>query len=292
MARTSRADAALGRRFRRVEAEHIAEIRSLTDRLGFPGQLDGDRKRSRRAHCRTRHNDYDSHHNSPTTRIGTETTRRDDRRAPGRVPAVTGGVWGSLERWRSVAFLAAGVAFLAIAINAGVRMVANTGVNLSPLVHLGVMVLVYAGLLGVTPRLVKRAPRLGRVCQVLVLVFGLETVLTFGAGVLPVSMPRPVFALTVATGIIGAALTVTVFGATSLRSRAYSRAVGGFLVLAAVGLYVTIGKVLLFGDIGGPEWVPVVSNGTFGLSLAAVGLLLRSEAGSTEQADSTETVAS
>ncbi len=82
------------------------------------------------------------------------------------------------------------------------------------------------------------------------------------------------------------------FGAITLRSRAYSPAVGGFLVLGAFGLYVIIGKVLLFGDIGGPEWVPVVSNGTFGLSLAAVGMLLRTEAGSTEQADPTETVAS
>lgn len=205
---------------------------------------------------------------------------------------MTGGVWEPLERWRSAALLAGGVAFLAIAFNAGLRMVANAGMNLSPLVHLGLMLLVYAGLLGVTPRLVERAPRLGRACQVLALVFGLETALTFGAGVLPVSVPRPVFAITVATGMMGAALTVTVFGATSLRSRAYSRAVGGLLVLAAFGLYVTIGKVLLFGDIGGPEWVPVVSNGTFGLSLAAVGVLLRTEAGSTEQADPTETVAS
>lgn len=201
------------------------------------------------------------------------------------------GVWGLLERWRSLVLLAPGVAFLVIAINAGFRMLANTGVNLSPLVHLGLMLLVYAGLLGLSPRLVERTPRLGRVCQVLALVFGVEIVLTFAVGILPGSIPRPILAFTVATAMIGAALTVTVFGAASLWSQAYSRAVGGFLLLAAFGLYVGIGKVILFGDVGGPEWVPIVNNGTFGLSLTAVGLLLRTEAGPTEQTEATETAA-
>lgn len=201
------------------------------------------------------------------------------------------GVWGSLERWRSVAFLAPGVAFLLIAINDGATAIANTGMNLSPLVHLGLMLLAYVGLLGLSPRLVERAPRLGRVCQVLVVVFGAEILLTFGVGIAPSSVPRSVFALTVSTGVIGAALTMTVYGATSLWSRAYTRAVGGFLLLAAVGLYVIIAKVILFGDIGGPEWVPIVHNGTVGLSLAAIGLLLRTEGGPTEQVESTETVA-
>lgn len=94
-----------------------------------------------------------------------------------------------------------------------------------------------------------------------------------------------------ATGLIGAALTVTALGAVSLRSHAYSRVVGGFLLLAAGGLYVGIGKVILFSDIGGLEWVPIVTNGTFGPSLIAVGLRLRTETGPTEPAESTETMA-
>jgi hypothetical protein len=200
-------------------------------------------------------------------------------------------VQGSLERWRSVAFLLAGIAFFAIAINDAFRTVANTGMNLSPLVHLGLLLFVYAGVLGMSPQLVERAPRLGRVGQVLVLVFGLEIVLTFGVGILPESIPRSIFALTVAMAIIGAALTITVFGATSLWSQAYSRAVGGFLLLAAFGLYLLIAKVILFGDIGGPEWMAVVYNGLFAISMIAVGLLLRTDRGLTEQAESTETAA-
>jgi hypothetical protein len=201
------------------------------------------------------------------------------------------GAWGALERWRSVAFLAAGVSFLAIAINDAFIAMSNTGMNLTPLVHLGFLLLVYAGLLGLTPRLVERAPRLGRVCQVLVLVFGLAVVLTFALFVLSGSIPRFLFALLVMTSMIGGALTPTVFGAASLWTRAYSRAVGGFLLLAAFGLYFGIVETILFGDIGGPEWAPIVVNGTFAISLVAVGLLLRTEGEPTEGTESTEAVA-
>lgn len=204
---------------------------------------------------------------------------------------MTDRVWHALERWHSVAFFAAGVAFLAITINDGAKVIANTGVNLSPLVHLGLMLVVYVGLLGISPRLRARAPRMGRVCQVLVGVFGVVIVLTFGVGIFPESIPRSLFALTVASSIIGTALTVTVYGATTLRSHAYSRAVGGLLLLAAFGLYVLIAKVILFGDIGGPEWLPIIHNGLVGVSLTAVGARLRTENGTTEQPDSTETVA-
>lgn len=201
------------------------------------------------------------------------------------------GVWGSLERWRSVSFLVAGILFSAIVINDGLTALANTGMNLSPLVHLGLMLVVYAGLLGLSPRLVERAPRLGRVGQGLVVILGLEVGLTFIVGLNLGSVPRFVFALTVATAIIGSAIAVTVFGVTSLWSQAYPRAVGGFLLLAAVGLFLLVAKVILFGDIGGPEWMAVVYNGLFAISLIAVGLLLRTKQGPTEQTESTETVA-
>ena len=201
------------------------------------------------------------------------------------------GVLGTLERWRSVAFLAPGVVFVLITINAGLILAANTGLNLSPLVHLGLMLVAYVGLLGLSPRLVERAPRLGRFCQVLVLVVGVEIVLTFGVGVIPSLMSRSLFAVTVAMGVLGSALTMTVFGATTLWTGAYSRRVGGFLLLVALGLFFVIVKALLFGDVGGPEWITVVNNALVGLSLIAVGVLLRTESHPTEQTESTETVA-
>ena len=199
------------------------------------------------------------------------------------------GMWNSLERWRSLAFLAPGVGFLLVTINAVLILVANTGMNLSPLVHLGLVLVAYVGLLGLSPRLVERAPRLGRVCQVFVLIVGVEIVLTFAVGLLPSLMSRPLFAVTVAMGVLGSALTMTVFGATTLWTRAYSRRVGGFLLLAAVGLSIVIVKALLFGDVGGPQWVPVVDNGIVGLSLIAVGGLLRTENEPTEQTQAVET---
>ena len=199
------------------------------------------------------------------------------------------GMWNFLERWRSLAFLAPGVGFLLVTINAVLILVANTGMNLSPLVHLGLMLVAYVGLLGLSPRLVERAPRLGRVCQVFVLVVGVEIVLTFAVGLLPSLMSRPLFAVAVAMGVLGSALTMTVFGATTLWTRAYSRRVGGFLLLAAVGLSIVIVKALLFGDVGGPQWVPVVDNGIVGISLIAVGGLLRTESEPTEQTEAVET---
>ena len=199
------------------------------------------------------------------------------------------GMWNSLERWRSLAFLAPGVGFLLVTINAVLILVANTGMNLSPLVHLGLVLVAYVGLLGLSPRLVERAPRLGRVCQLFVLIVGVEIVLTFAVGLLPSLMSRPLFAVTVAMGVLGSALTMTVFGATTLWTRAYSRRVGGFLLLAALGLYIVIVKALLFGDVGGPQWVPVVDNGIVGLSLIAVGGLLRTESEPTEQTQAVET---
>ena len=199
------------------------------------------------------------------------------------------GMWNSLEQWRSLAFLAPGVGFLLVTINAVLILVANTGMNLSPLVHLGLVLVAYVGLLGLSPRLVERAPRLGRVCQVFVLIVGVEIVLTFAVGLLPSLMSRPLFAVTVAMGVLGSALTMTVFGATTLWTRAYSRRVGGFLLLAAVGLSIVIVKALLFGDVGGPQWVPVVDNGIVGLSLIAVGGLLRTESEPTEQTQAVET---
>ena len=199
------------------------------------------------------------------------------------------GMWNSLEQWRSLAFLAPGVGFLLVTINAVLILVANTGMNLSPLVHLGLVLVAYVGLLGLSPRLVERAPRLGRVCQVFVLIVGVEIVLTFAVGLLPSLMSRPLFAVTVAMGVLGSALTMTVFGATTLWTRAYSRRVGGFLLLAALGLSIVIIKALLFGDVGGPQWVPVVDNGIVGLSLIAIGGLLRTESEPTEQTQAVET---
>ena len=201
----------------------------------------------------------------------------------------TGG-WGTLERWRSVALLGPGVGFLLITVNAGFIMVANTGMDLPPLVHLGLMLVAYVGLLGLSRRIVEHAPRLGRVCQALPLIFGLEIVLAFGVGLLPATPPRALFALTVALGVVGGILTMTAFGVASLWTRAYPRPVGGFLLLTALGFCFVIVKSVLFGDLGGPEWVTVVNNGLVGLSLTAVGYVLRTEGKPADGTESAEAV--
>lgn len=200
----------------------------------------------------------------------------------------TSGVWGSIQRWRSVAFFIAGVGFLLIAINFGAREAANTGVAVSPIVPIAFMALVYVGLLGLSPGLVARAPRLGRVSQALVVIFGLDILLNLGVGIDPGAFPLPILELLVVSVMLGSALTVTVFGAVSLWTGAYSRAVGGFLLLAALGLYGGIAANILFGTIS-PAWVSAAYNGLFGISLVAVGYALRTKSPPTEQRESTET---
>lgn len=202
---------------------------------------------------------------------------------------MTDGVWAALERWRSVALLVPGVAFLLITLNAVATMVANTGLNLPPLVHLGLVLVAYAGLLGLSPRLVERAPRLGRVCQALPVIFGVEIVLAFVVGIDLSATSRALFAVTVALGVVGAILTLTVFGLTTLWTRAYHRAVGGFMLLTALGFAIVMAKAILFGDVGGPEWVTILDNGLVGISLTAIGYLLRTEGGPTARAGGTET---
>lgn len=200
------------------------------------------------------------------------------------------GIWESLERWRSVAFLLAGVSFLGIAVNFGIREVANAGLDVSPIVPITLMLVVYGGLLGLSPRLVERAPRLGRACQALVLLFGLDILLALTGGIAPGVISRQVLPLLVVTVMIGSALTVTVFGAVCLRTGAYSRFVGGFLLLAALGLFGGIAANILFGTFS-PEWVSAVYNGLFGVGLVAVGYVLRTTDRRTDHPGTTETVA-
>lgn len=200
------------------------------------------------------------------------------------------GVWESLERWRPVLFLVAGVGFLGIGFNFAVRAVANTGIAVSPAVPIGFMAFVYLGLLGLSRRLVERAPRLGRVSQALVLIFGLDILFNLGVSVDPGAFSRPLLELLVVTVMLGSALTVTVFGAVSLWTGGFSRTVAGFLLLAAVGLYGGIAANLLFGTFS-PAWVSAAYNGLFGVSLVAVGYVLRTENGPVDQAGSAETAA-
>jgi len=200
------------------------------------------------------------------------------------------GVWDVLERWRSSAFLIGGVLFLAITVNLGFRVVTNVGMNVDPIVPMAFMLPVFVGLLGLSPRLLERTPRVTRVGQILILILVAEVGLLFSVLVVPsASIQRATHATISATAILGAMLTVTLFGVASLWTRAYSRLVGGFLLLAAFGLFIGVIGVVLYGDPG-PEWLDILLNGTFGSSLIVVGYALRSEDVPTGQARSAEIV--
>jgi hypothetical protein len=200
-------------------------------------------------------------------------------------------LWGWLERWRSLAFLVAGSCFLLIGVNYGTRVTANTGMDVPPWIVQLLMLLVFAGLLGLSPRLYSRAPKLTRLGQVLALVIGAEIVLPIGIALAtPISVQQSIYAVIIVVFMIGSALTVTIFGIACLWTGAYSRPVGGFLLLAVVGVSTAIVSRILFGDPG-PEVIGIVVNGIFGTSMIGVGYVLRTEESPTEPAEPTETVA-
>jgi hypothetical protein len=201
------------------------------------------------------------------------------------------GIWGWLERWRSVAFLVPGSCFLLIGVNYGTRVTANTGMDVPPWIVQLLMLLVFAGLLGLSPRLYGLAPKLTRLGQVLALFIGAEIVIPIGVALAtPISLPQSLYAVIIVIFMIGSALTVTIFGIACLRTGAYSRPVGGFLLLAVAGVSTAIVSRVLFGDPG-PEVINIVVNGIFGTSMIGVGYVLRSEDGPTKPAEATETVA-
>lgn len=193
------------------------------------------------------------------------------------------GLWATLERHRSTAFLVAGLMFVADAAIVGYTMT-TAG---EALMLLGQAFIAagwtagFVGLLGVYPGLADRSRRLARVglgCIalgiVVFVVMGIASVAYFSELVRgDLSALVPLFLPGV---IVGSVIGFSIFGAATLRTGAHARPVGGLFVVLALFPVVNIGSGIAgFRSMAGTLAIVV------GLALVnlTVGYLLRTEDG-------------
>lgn len=200
-------------------------------------------------------------------------------------------LWAMLERWRSMAFVAAGGLFALPAVAIGVNAVAGTGIPVSPAAIFLFMLVAFVGLLGLYPRLADRDATVARGGVGLLAVTTAIILATLCMFLLPIGLPggRATALALVVTVAVGSTLTVTSFGVASLRTGAYSRPVGEFLLTMAGGMAFMIAAMVVHGH-STPAWVGVAVNGLVATSLAAVGLVLRTADIPTDHADGPDDV--
>ncbi len=197
-------------------------------------------------------------------------------------------VWGVLEQWSPMSFLAAGGLFALPAVASGLNAVTGTEIAVSPAVIFMFMLVVFIGLLGLYPRLAERDSTLAKGGVGLLAVTTAIIIPATAAFMLSTGPPfgKATALAIVVTVAVGSALTVTTFGIASLRTGAHSRTIGGFLLVMTVGVSFIIVAMLVYGH-STPTWVGFVVNGLVATSLGAIGSVLRTEDIPTESPDAT-----
>lgn len=201
-----------------------------------------------------------------------------------------------LEQWSASLFLLGGVMFAVAAALTVVAMV--TGDVQSNMVLGEAFIAVgwiapLVGLLGLSPLLADRSPRLVRAGVLFAVIglvaFGYLTVASLAAfvwGLEITEIPIPI-AVFLPGIIAGSLLAFVSFSVACLRSDAQSRAVGA-LVLVPSGIFVTNFLVLpiVRGPGPNPPEVGFVITGLLALAMLAIGYVLRTDDGPTDRAES------
>jgi len=186
-------------------------------------------------------------------------------------------VWGALEQWSPIAFLAAGGSFVLPAVAFGFEAVAGTEIDVSPAVIFLFLLAVFVGLLGLYPALAERgsAVALGGMSVLAATAAIIVSTLTVTVLPLGVTIGASTGLAIIVTIAVGSILTVTTFGVASLRTGAHPRPVGVALLVAGAAMSLMVAAMLLYGH-GSPVWVSFVVNGLVAASLGVSGYTLRS----------------
>lgn len=199
--------------------------------------------------------------------------------------------WKSLEERRAMAFLVAGVLWLADTVLLGIELFTGVSIlgtpgTVNPILYMSGLVAAIVGLLGFYPELAGRTPRLARISAVLVAVAGvaISVLLVWLVTVTLLGQPDPPGVLLILSLLV-VVLGFILFGIASVQTGVPSRTVG-FLVLAIpttlfAGL--VLGYVLYSGD--SPDWTSPAIGVVMSLLLLAIGVLLRSEGVPTDRAE-------
>lgn len=175
-----------------------------------------------------------------------------------------------------MAFLVAGGLFALLPAASVLNAVAGTEIAVSPAVIFVYLLVVFVGLLGLYPRLAELDTRLSRAGIGLLAVTTailIPTVAMYLIWTAPPFGETGALAIVIAV-VVGSTLTVVTFGIASLRTGAYSRPVGGFLLVIAASMSLMILMMLAYGH-STPEWMGDVVNGLVATSLGSIGYVLR-----------------
>lgn len=207
------------------------------------------------------------------------------------VPSNT--AWDILEQWSPIAFLVAGGLFAFPGVAYVFNTVTGTEIHVSPVIIFASLLVVFVGLLGLYPRLAERDSILALGGVGLLAVTAGVIISTVGVAVLPIEVTfgkRTMVAIIV-TVTAGTILTFTMFGVASLQTGAYSRPVGGSLLVMAAGEACILAATMLYSN---PKttWVEFGVSVLFVASLGSISYLLRTETTPAKRATSTGDVAS
>jgi len=197
-------------------------------------------------------------------------------------------VWSTLEQRSPIALLAAGGLFMLLAVASGVETATGTAIDVPlPVVFISLL-LVFAGLLGLYPGLADRGSTLATMGVGILTATAGVIVPTLGVTALPnvVTVGQTTAMVLVLTIAVGAVLTITAFGLASLRTGAYSRRVGWFLLVASAAMALMVTAMLRYGHET-PGWISLIANGLVGTALGTSGYTLRTGAVPTTNREST-----
>lgn len=197
-------------------------------------------------------------------------------------------VWKMLERWSPITFLAAGGLFVLPTAIFGFGAATGAGNIVSPIVIFVLMLVVFAGLLGLYPGLAQEDSTLALGGVGLLSVTAVVIIFTLTAVTLPFgpTFGKPHIQAIVTTVVVGSTLTLATFGVASLRTGIHSRLVGSSLLVLAAGDFSIFVAMLVYGDPT-PAWVGFVVGVLFMVSLGSIGYVLRIEATPAESSEST-----
>lgn len=199
--------------------------------------------------------------------------------------------WESLERWSSMAFLLAGLLLVVYATLNGIAAVTDvTRETVENVVGPVGFVLGFVGLLGLSPSLADRSPKLTRAGAVFAALgaVGFSVIALQGLARLAGGEPPTwlgVFVLLAATGML---LGFPTFGAVSVRTDVHSRTLGLLLVAPATIFAVMLSQAVLFTQWGLfsetiVAWSAVVISTGQALAHLAIGYSLRTGLAPTER---------
>lgn len=195
------------------------------------------------------------------------------------------GNMATLEKWSPTLFLVAGAIVVVYSSLYGAEAFLGTYPAAREFIGSVGYIIGFVGLLGLYPALTDRSPKLARAGAAFAVlgIVGFLVSIVESAGILSGEPPAWLATSELLFILAGMVLAFIAFSVANLRSDAYSRTVS--LLLIAPIVVMALNLAVVMAGLASPEARFLVS-GLWGLSYLAIGVTLRTEAGSTDGAES------